>query len=150
VPANPAPDWSDLQLFLAVARHGGLSPAAKDTGRSPATLGRRMQALERALGLCLFVRHDRGYELTGEGRALLEDLQDVDARLARVTTPKSAQARPQVRLSAGTWTTLHLLSHIHMLQGDPPDLRLRFVSSEAVLDIAHREVVIGMRNARPT
>lgn len=42
--------WDDLHLFLAVAREGGLSPAARATGRSAATLGRRMLALERAMG----------------------------------------------------------------------------------------------------
>ena len=50
--------WDDLHLFLAVAREGGLSPAARATGRSAATLGRRMLALERAMGRELFVRHD--------------------------------------------------------------------------------------------
>jgi len=41
-------DWRDLQLFLAVAREGGLSPAAKRVGRSAATLSRRMLSLEAA------------------------------------------------------------------------------------------------------
>jgi len=39
--------WDDMQLFLSVARDGGLSAAARSTGRSAATLGRRMLALER-------------------------------------------------------------------------------------------------------
>ena len=68
------PDWNDLRLFLAVAREGGLSPAARAAGSSPATLARRMLALERRLGRELFVRHERGYALTDGGRALLGDL----------------------------------------------------------------------------
>ena len=59
-------NWDDLHLFLAVAREGGLSPAARLTGRSAATLGRRMLALERSMGRELFVRHERGYELTAD------------------------------------------------------------------------------------
>ncbi|MFT5065617.1 MAG: DNA-binding transcriptional LysR family regulator, partial [Reinekea sp.] len=57
---------------------------------------------------------------------------------------------PLVKVSAGTWTTLKLLTHIDQLIGDPADVRLRFVSAEAVLNISHREVVIGFRNRRPT
>ncbi len=66
--------WDDLHLFLAVAREGGLSPAARTTGRSAATLGRRMLALERSIRRELFVRHERGYELTADARELLAEL----------------------------------------------------------------------------
>lgn len=143
-------DWADLNLFLAVAREGGLSPAARATGRSPATLGRRMLALERALGRELFVRHDRGYELTADGRDLREDLADVETRLNRLSAQSSREMAPLVKISAGSWTTLHLLGHLDALIGTPPDVRLRFVASEDQLDISHREVVIGLRNKRPT
>lgn len=142
--------WDDLHLFLAVARNGGLSPAARETGRSAATLGRRMYALERDIGRELFVRHDRGYEMTADARALLRDLTEVETRILRLTAKPSGMARPLVKLSAGTWTTLALLDHLDALTGTPADIRLRFVSAEEILDIPHREVVIGIRNSRPT
>ncbi|MEJ6392854.1 LysR family transcriptional regulator [Gymnodinialimonas sp. 2305UL16-5] len=142
-------DWADLQLFLAVARDGGLSPAARRTGRSPATLGRRMLGLERALGRDLFVRHDRGYALTSDGRALLTDLGGVETRLDRLSQPITSKA-PIVKISAGSWTTLYMLTHLNGLEGEDRDLRLRFISAEATLDISRREAVIGLRNRRPT
>ena len=143
-------DWTDLQLFLAVAREKGLSPAAKVTRKSAATLGRRMLALERALGRELFVRHDRGYELTSDAVELLEDLSDIEARIERLTVPVASGKLPLVKVSAGTWTTLMLLDKLDEITGSPPDIRLRFVSAEQTLDIPHREVVIGFRNRRPT
>ena len=141
--------WDDLALFLAVARAGGLSAASRATGRSAATLGRRMRALERALGTDLFVRHTHGYELTEAGRALLPELDAVDARLGRLFSGARRRRAPAVKVSAGTWTTLALLDELDRLLGDPPDVRLRFVSTEAVLSIARRETVIGIRNERP-
>jgi len=143
-------DWGDLRLFLAVAREGGLSPAARATGRSPATLGRRMLALERSLGRELFIRHDRGYELTAEARKLVEQLTGVETHIARLTAAPGEAERPLVKVSAGTWTTLALLDSIDDITGTPADTRLRFVSAETRLDIARREVLIGFRNARPT
>jgi len=142
--------WDDLRLFLAVAREGGLSPAARATGSSAATLGRRMLALERSMGRELFVRHERGYELTAEARQLVEELTRIEARITRVTAARGDMERPLVKVSAGTWTTLALLDDLDVLTGSPADIRLRFVASEARLDIARREVVIGIRNARPT
>lgn len=141
--------WDDLRLFLAIARSGSLSGAARDSGSSPATLSRRMLSLEQAMGRTLFVRHDRGYGLTPEGDALLASMADVEDRIGQATVTAARDRRPVVKLSAGTWTTLLLLSHIRDLAGYPPDLHLRFVSSEAVLDMPHREVAIGLRNARP-
>lgn len=142
--------WDDLHLFIAVAREKGLSPAARATGLSAATLGRRMQRLERSLGRELFVRHDRGYELTADARALLKDLTDVEARITRLNTPSSENARPLVKISAGTWTTLSLLDKLGDITGRPADVRLRFLSVESILDISRREAVIGFRNRRPT
>ena len=143
-------EWSDLLLFLAIAREGGLSPASKITGRSPATLGRRMLALERATGRELFIRHDRGYELTVDAQVFVAELNEIETRINRLTAPPSQVTRPLVKVSTGTWTTLFLLENVEKITGEPADVRLRFVSSENVLDIARREVVIGVRNARPT
>lgn len=143
-------DWNDLRLFISVAREGGLSPAAKATGRSAATLGRRMLALERMLNQDLFVRHSHGYELTSHGRQLLERVEIIEANIARVTVPSDRETRPLVKVSAGTWTTLALIQNLDQITGNPPDLRLRFISTESVLDISHREIVIGFRNHRPT
>ncbi|WP_417415108.1 LysR family transcriptional regulator [Hoeflea sp.] len=142
--------WDDLQLFLAVAREGGLSRAAKVTGRSAATLGRRMLALERAMGRELFIRHDRGYELTAHARQLLGELSEVEARIVRLTAASGDAERPLVKLSAGSWTTLALLDRFDEIAGSPADIRLRFISTEIELDIPHREVVIGVRNRRPS
>lgn len=143
-------DWDDLHLFLAVAREGGLSPATKVTQRSAATLGRRMLALERAMGRELFVRHDRGYEMTSEARRLLEELTEIEARIVRLTARPDAKDRPLVKVSAGTWTTLALLEKLDEIAGQPADIRLRFISAETTLDMPRREVVIGFRNRRPT
>ncbi|WP_339761444.1 LysR family transcriptional regulator [uncultured Hoeflea sp.] len=143
-------EWDDLHLFLAVAREGGLSPAARATGRSAATLGRRMLALERAMGRELFVRHDRGYALTADARQLLDDLTEVEARIVRLTGPPADAGRRLVKVSAGSWTTLALLDSLDEISGTPADVRLRFISTETTLDIARREVVIGIRNRRPT
>ncbi|MEP0520493.1 MAG: LysR family transcriptional regulator [Hyphomicrobiales bacterium] len=143
-------DWSDLYLFMSVAREGGLSAASKVTGRSAATLGRRMLALERSMERELFIRHDRGYEMTAEARKLLDDLQDVEARIVRSTLPPTSNARPLVKISAGAWTTLAMIENLDEITGKPADIRLRFMSAEQSLDITRREVVIGVRNARPT
>jgi DNA-binding transcriptional LysR family regulator len=143
-------NWENLYLFIEVARAGGLSPASKVTGRSAATLGRRMIALERALKRDLFVRHDRGYALTAEGQKMHDELVEVEDRIARLTAPGEQTTQPVVKVSAGTWTTLALINRFDHIVGQPADIKLRFLSGETVRDMPHREVTIGFRNRRPT
>lgn len=52
--------WDSYQLFLDVARGGGLTGAAATSGLSPATIGRRMLELEQRIGKILFVRSQTG------------------------------------------------------------------------------------------
>ncbi len=143
-------NWNDLQLFLAVAREGGLTAASKITGRSAATLGRRMLQLEIAMGCELFARHDRGYELLTDGHQLLAEITNIETMLQRIPVSSNKTKLPLVKVSAGTWTTLALMQKLESLTGSPPDLLLRFVSTEKVLNITHRETSIGFRNQRPT
>ncbi|MGJ8530429.1 LysR family transcriptional regulator [Maritalea sp.] len=143
-------NWDDLRLFMAVAREGGLSRAAKVTGCSPATLGRRMLALERTLRRDLFIRHVGGYSLTSAATNLLNDLAKVEENIVGLMPTAANNHEPLVKVSAGTWTTLALLKDLDTITGCPADTHIRFVSAECILDIPHREVIIGLRNQRPT
>jgi len=64
-----------LETFVAVAARGSLTAAANAEGVAPAIVGRRLDALERRLGVKLLVRTTRRLQLTHEGSAFLEDCQ---------------------------------------------------------------------------
>ena len=53
-------DWNDLRYFLAVARLGRLSPAARRLRVEHSTVARRIEGMERAMGTRLFDRHREG------------------------------------------------------------------------------------------
>ncbi len=143
-------NWYDLQLFLAVAREGGLSSASKIMGCSAATLGRRMYALENELGKELFIRHDRGYGLLPDGIHLRDELTAAESKIEKAVSTTTSVKRPIVKISAGTWTTLALIQNIDRLTGPDIDIVVRFVTSEKELNISRREINIGFRNQRPT
>ncbi len=143
-------DWSDLRLFLAVARGGGLGPASRLAGASAPTLGRRVAALERDLGLRLFQRSRTGYQLTEAGRVLLGHAEEVETAVAGITRWRSGTAAPRsVRISAGHWMTRFLASHAGALLPAGRDWPLDFVTANARLDIGRRAADIGIRNRRP-
>ena len=143
-------DWGDLRLFLSVARGGGLSAAARAHDASPATIGRRMVALEQEVGRPLFIRRQTGYELTPDGQTLLAKAQTMEAGARGIADWLEAEGgRSVVRISAGTWTSNFLAENFSRLWSPQDPFRIAFKTTEAKLDIAHREVEIGLRNAAP-
>lgn len=138
-------NWDDLRLFAAVARCEALRDAAAETGLSPATLSRRLRALEDRIGEALFRHGADGYALTPAGRTLALRT----ARMEREATGIGRGSNARVRITAGTWTMIDLADHLGDFWrpglGWTPD----FVQCDRVLDIGRREVEIGICNTAP-
>lgn len=62
-------ELDDLRIFVAVVDAGGFSAAARATGARKAHVSRRVQELERRLGVRLLERTTRTMRLTEAGRA---------------------------------------------------------------------------------
>src|SRR5690606_24016881 len=119
-------------------------------GSSAATVGRRMVALEQAIGRPLFVRRQTGYALTADGRTLLDKAMAMENGAQSISDWLAADgARSVVRISAGTWTANFFAANFGKLWKPDDPFRIAFKTTEAKLDIAHREVEIGIRNASP-
>ncbi|KRA47689.1 LysR family transcriptional regulator [Devosia sp. Root635] len=143
--------WDDLRLFLDVARLGGLSAATETTRLSAATLGRRVAALERQVGEPLFHRSQTGYRLTQAGEDLLARAEDVEAAMLSLRRWKEgAIGERVVRLSAGSWTSAFVASHIGDIWTVEDRFGLEFVTAMQKVDIGRRNADLGIRNERPT
>jgi molybdate transport repressor ModE-like protein len=62
--------WDDARIFLAVAREGSFSSAAKRLGVQHSTVSRRIRELEQKLATPLVERKSSGYVLTPAGEEL--------------------------------------------------------------------------------
>lgn len=143
--------WDDLRLFLDVARLGGLTAAARTTGLSAATLGRRVAALEGRVGEALFVRSQTGYRLTPAGEDLLARAEDVEAAMLALKRWKDGMLGERiVRVSAGPWTSAFLARNIDRLWSVEDRFGLELVTASQKVDIGRRNADIGVRNQRPT
>lgn len=142
--------WDDLALFAAVARAGTLTAAAELCESSPATLSRRMKALEQSMGRALFLHGSDGYALTADGRELLQRAGRMEAAAADIEVWRSrGPGKRSVRISAGTWTSKLLARGFSDIWQPDFDWVPEFVSGELFQDIARRQVDIGIRNQRP-
>ena len=142
--------WDTYELFLQVARYGGLSGAGGVTGLSPATIGRRMLELEAGVGRPLFVRSRTGYRLTSEGAVLLEQVREMEGAARRIDTwQQEGGASPLVRIACGTWLAWWMARNHAKLQTAADNFRLDIFIAERRASLAHRESDIGIRAFEP-
>lgn len=71
-------DWDNYRFFLAVAREGTLSGAARVLQVNHATVLRRLRTLEDHLQTSLFERRSDGYSLTSSGEEMLDHVQRME------------------------------------------------------------------------
>jgi DNA-binding transcriptional LysR family regulator len=148
------PGWELYRSFLAALRAGSLSGAARALRLTQPTLGRHIDALERALGTTLFTRSQHGLQATDAANELVayaEAMASSAAALVRAASGSSREVRGTVRLSASEVVGVEVLPP--MLAGireRHPRLALELVVSNQVRDILRRDVDLAVRNVRPT
>ena len=99
-------EWSDLRVFLAIAREGTLGAAARELGQTQPTMGRRLRALEAAVGQTLFQRTAEGFVLTDEGAAVLGHAERIEEEVLafhRQLAGTDAQLEGLLRISSSEW-----------------------------------------------
>ena len=77
-------DLLALADFNLVATHGGFGRASRESGRSKATLSRRVADLEKSLGVRLIERGTHSLRLTEEGKALHARTEHLLGEIAEV------------------------------------------------------------------
>lgn len=149
-----AHNWDDLRLFLSVAREQSLSGAGKALRLDPATVGRRVARLEKALQVVLFVKSPQGYALTQAGQQLLERAEAVE-RAMRVASAgmavQSDQLQGQIRIGAPDGCANFLLPQVcAQIAADNPGLDIQIVALPRVFNLSRREADMAIGVSAPT
>jgi DNA-binding transcriptional LysR family regulator len=148
---TPAPDWEDLRHFLALARAGTLSGAARALRVHHATVARRVAALEATLGQPLLERRAGAHALTAAGRDALERAAEMERAAAALSSAVTGAAeRRLVRLTA-TPALLEgfLLPRLAPLVERHPGLELELLGTARPLSLARHEADLALRMGTP-
>src|SRR6266478_5030445 len=146
-------EWDDLKYFLAVARAGSLADSAHSLKTSPATVGRRIAALETRLGARLFDRKQTGYTLTESGEAILskaEEVEEAVLSVERETLGRDLRANGRVRLATSDELAATLIApHFSEFRRLYPNILLEVVGRLDLANLSRREADVSLRTARP-
>ena len=125
-------NWDDLKVALAISRAGSLTRAAEMLGVDQSTCGRRLAALEAALGTVLFVRSKTGLTPTEAGESAIARALEVEARTTRLAEDLARGPDGPaglVRLVGNAWTLQALAGHAATLLVENPRLDLRLLAA---------------------
>jgi DNA-binding transcriptional LysR family regulator len=142
-------EWSDLRVFLAIAREGTLGAAARKLGQTQPTMGRRLQALERALGHQLFQRTKDGFVLTDEGAAVLshaERMEDEALAFQRQLTGQEQQLDGMLRITSSDWFAEYILTPvIAEFSKQYPRVIIELLTDSRFFSLSRREADLAFR-----
>jgi LysR family transcriptional regulator AphB len=142
-------DLNDVALFVQVIRAGSFAEAARRLGMPPNTASRRIQELERQLGVRLMQRSTRKLTLTDAGRTLFDRCAEQVEALAQASQEfiDDAQvASGTVRVAApADFFNWFLMDWIAEFLAAHPKVRIEFLLSDARADLIGESIDIAFR-----
>lgn len=140
------PSLNALRVFEAAARHGGFAKAAEELNVTPAAVSHQVKSLESHLDVTLFVRHPRGLELTGAGRALLPQLTRGLNHLARAVGSVAAVeiAGRLVVNAAPSFAVLWLVPRLQGFVRAYPEIQVRILNAGKPPDLLKGEADVRL------
>lgn len=140
---------NDLETFVAVAKHGGISAAAKVMGISVATTSHRLSKIEQSLKVALFHRSNRSLKLSEEGvrfleriEFILEELQDAECAISG----RSPQLRGHLRVTMSPWVLKQfIMPKLSQFQTLHPELTIEFNVTDRFVPLAEEMTDCAIR-----
>lgn len=140
------PPLAALRAFEAAARHLSFRRAADELGVTPTAISHQVRLLEEVLGKRLFERRTRRVLLTPTGQMLFPVLREAFDAVAQTVTVAKASGEPVVTLTATmAFTSRWLVPRVASFRARHPQLRLRLLASDEVVDLRAGAADIAVR-----
>ncbi|MDC7831150.1 MULTISPECIES: LysR family transcriptional regulator [Pseudomonas] len=142
-------EWSDVRIFLAVARGGSYGSAARALGISHPTVGRRIRTLEDEAGQALLRRTREGLILTNSGDAvfaLAESMEASALAMERRLAGNHQRLEGILRISSADWFAGYVLAPVLAdLTRRHPAVVPEVIASYRLLDLSRRDADVAFR-----
>lgn len=139
--------FSGLLAFDAAARHGSLTLAAKELGRTQSAISQQVKALEEQLGLALFVRRPREVALTSAGKMLAKSVRTSIEELEATVTDLSRRNDPHIlRLTTYQSFAIHwLIPRLPAFNLKHPEIDVRIDAADQKYDLRTEDIDMAIR-----
>jgi DNA-binding transcriptional LysR family regulator len=145
-------NWDNLQAFLAVARTGRISAAARRLAVEHTTIARRLATLEAELGVPLFYRTATGYVLTPHGQSAIaqaEVMESAALALGARAREGSGVIAGRVRLAMPPEFASHWVApRLAAFHKKHPGIELQILVGTRQRDLSRGEAEIAVQSPR--
>jgi DNA-binding transcriptional LysR family regulator len=147
-------DLNALADFALLATHGGLGKASRASGRSKATLSRRIAELEEQLGVRLIERSARGLKLTEAGASLMARTEGPMLEVAEALTAiREGLSAPRGRLRVASPILFAQLAMGRIsaeFRAAYPEVTLEVAAEDRLVDLVEEQFDVAIRiNPKP-
>jgi len=144
-------DLKPLAVFAQVVDAGSMSGAARRLGMSPSAVSQTIRALEQQGGVTLLHRSTRKLALTDAGERYYPHCKRL-LEAARAASDSLQQARDaptgELRVSAPVGFAMHIAPALAPLLAEAPQLRLRLLVDDAMIDLIDARIDVAIRVGR--
>ena len=144
-------DLKPLAVFAETVAAGSMSAAARRLGMSPSAVSQTIRALEQQGGVTLLHRSTRKLALTEAGERYYPHCRRM-LEAARAAAESLAQARDaptgELRVAAPVGFANHIAPALASLLALAPQLRLRLLVDDAMIDLIDARIDIAIRIGR--
>lgn len=142
-------NWDDMRLFLAVARSGSISGAAKQLGVQHSTISRRIRQFELTLSARLIKRKKGGYELTSAGECVKQAATKIEREVLAVDGAllgKDTHLTGPLRVTAiNNMASSVLMPMFADFSNKHPQVTLQVIVSNLDASLAQRDADVAIR-----
>lgn len=129
-------DWEDVRVFLAAVRSGGFAKAAVDMAVGQATISRRIERMEKHLGVRLFERTPTGSKPSSEATRIIDLLRSAEDSINRAmqrigNSSKRLSGEIRILVTEGL-ATYWLTPFLAAFRKENPDVSLRVMTESNV------------------
>ena len=146
-------DWDNLQVFLTIARTGRISAAARRLGVEHTTVSRRLDALEKELGVPLFYRTTTGYLPTAHAKNMMANAETMERAAIAVAArarEESGAVAGRVRLAMAPEFASHWLApQLPAFRARYPQIELQILVGTRERDLTRGEAELSIQSPRP-
>ncbi len=140
-----------LSGFEAAARELSFTRAAAELNLTQSAISRQIAGLEQALGVILFVRHNRRLELTAAGETLARSvrsmLREFEQTLQQIQ-PTSLSRRVTISTTV-SFASLWLVPRLSDFRQRYPGIDVRISADNAIVDLRSHDIDLAIRFCRP-
>jgi DNA-binding transcriptional LysR family regulator len=135
--------------FVDAVEQGSLARAALEQGVTPVMLGRRIDALEKRLGVKLLYRTTRHLTLTEQGAVFLDHcrklLADIDTAETIASEGRDKATGHLIVSAPAAFGRLHVAPHAPGFVAAHPKVQVSFNLTDQVVDLVREGYELGIR-----